>query len=489
MGDWLIRMDGSSFVARNDLWNVAQAAAAVQILERIKADGIETIRISFCDQHGVLRGKAVTAHAFTQVLYEGCGITTTLLLKDVSHHTAFPVWQSGGGFGHAAFTGAADFLMVPDPNTFRVLPWVERTGWVLCDCYFSDGSSVPFSTRAVYHSALKKLSDMGHEFISGMELEFSLYRVENPRLTHADCGQPSSPPAVGPLAHGFQYLTESRLDELEPMLEHFRRSLLALGLPLRSLEAEFGPSQVELTFEPVPGLPGADNAVLARSAIKQIARRHNCIATFMCRPALANAFSSGWHLHQTLVNLQTGENAFASRNEGELLTPLGEHYLAGLLAHAREACILATPTINGYKRYRPFALAPVHIVWGRDNRGAMLRVVGRPGSSSTHLENRIGEPAANPYLYFSSQIFCGLDGIAQRLVLPEEVDTPYSERWERLPRNLSEAIQHFRSSQLLQEALGATFLDYYAALKEFELNRFLSEEVTDWEHSEYFENL
>jgi glutamine synthetase len=238
----------------------------------------------------------------------------------------------------------------------------------------------------------------------------------------------------------------------------------------------------------VSGCEGADNAVLARSAIRQVCRRYGYHASFMCRPALPNAFSSGWHLHQSLLENETGRNAFVPET-GELLSAMGQQYLAGLLAHAREACAFSTPTINGYKRYRPFTLAPNHIVWGMDNRGTMLRLVGTTADGTLHLENRVGEPAANPYLYFASQIICGLDGINNELIPPEPVDTPYAENWEKLPRNLYEAITHLKSSKLFRDRFGDIFVDYFVVLKEFELNRFLSEEVTDWEQREYFANL
>ena len=463
--------------------------SAAAVLRRLRDDNIHTVRVSFADQHGVLRGKTITMEAFAHILYNGCGITTTLLLKDVSHHTAFPVWQSGGGFNRPELTGASDFLLIPDPLTFRVLPWVENAGWILCDCYFAGGEAVPFSTRRLMQDCLADLSRAGYRFLSGMELEFSLYKVDDPKLRHEDCGQPATPPAVSPLAHGFQYLTETRYDEMEPILKELRGTLMALGLPLRTLEVEFGPSQVELTFDTVAGCEGADNAVLARSAIRQVCRRHGYHASFMCRPALPNAFSSGWHLHQSLLDKESGRNAFVPEQGEALLSAAGQQYLAGLLTHAREACAFSTPTINGYKRYRPFTLAPNHIVWGRDNRGAMLRVVGTAVDGSLHLENRIGEPAANPYLYFASQIICGLDGINKGLAPPEAVDTPYADNWERLPRNLYEAITHLKNSKLFRDALGDVFIDYFVTLKEFELNRFLSEEVTDWEQREYFENL
>jgi glutamine synthetase len=479
----------ATFVERHGLWSDAQRAAAEEIRRSIESRGIETVRVSFPDQHGILRGKTFVRDAFLEVLDNGCGLVTTLLLKDIAHKTAFPVWQTGGGLDIAELTCASDFIVVPDPVTFRTLPWVERGAWVMGDSYFRTGRPVPFATRRILQGQVAQLAAQGYAYRCGIELEFSVYRIADANLTHADCGQPATPPSVTPLAHGFQYLTETRYDELSPVLELLREALQGLGLPLRSMESEFGPSQVELTFNPLEGSETADAVVLARSAIKQVCRRHGYHATFMCRPALANAFSNGWHLHQSLVEHKGGANAFLSARGDAQLSPLGANFMAGLLAHAKEACIFAAPTVNGYKRYRPFTLAPNRIVWGTDNRGAMIRVIGSAGDASTHIENRIGEPGANPYLYLSSQLVCGMEGIRRGLAPPAAVDRPYDDNWERLPRNLAEAIAHLRASALFRRELGDQFIDYFIALKEFELHRFLSEEVTDWEQREYFEML
>jgi glutamine synthetase len=158
--------------------------------------------------------------------------------------------------------------------------------------------------------------------------------------------------------------------------------------------------------------------------------------------------------------------------------------VAGLLAHAGAACALTTPTINGYKRYRPFTLAPDRLVWGRDNKGAMLRVVGGPGDEATRVENRVGEPGANPYLYLAAQIVSGLAGIAAGLEPSAPADAPYDTDAPALPRSLIDALAAFRGSEAFRAALGPTFHDYYCRLKEAEIARFLSE-VTDWEQREY----
>jgi glutamine synthetase len=386
-------------------------------------------------------------------------------------------------------SGAGNVLMIPDPRTFKVLPWAPHTGWMLCDLRFTTGAAAPFSTRDLYRSALGRLEQRGLEFVAGAELEFHLFRLADPRLRAEDATQPGAPPDVELTTQGYQYLGESAYDALDPIYEELRIGLQGLGLPLCSLEVEYGPSQCEITFNPGVGLEAADIVVLARSAIKQIARRHGHHATFMCRPRIANVVSSGWHLHQSLRGI-SGDNAFAAEASGEagspeILSPLGLSYLAGLLAHAGAAAAFSTPTINGYKRYRAYSNAPDRAIWGRDNRGAMLRVVGDPGSAATRIENRVGEPAANPYLYMASQIVTGLDGVDRALAPPPSADTPYETDAPLLPRSLDEALAALDADACLRAGFGDAFVDYWLHLKRAELARF-NAEVTEWEQREYF---
>jgi len=448
----------------------------MNVLKEIEAHGLQAVRFSFADQHGVLRGKTLAAAEVKGALERGVTVTSTLLLKDTAHRTVYAAFTPGGGVGIPEMQGAADVLMIPDPSTFRVLPWAPETGWMLCDLQFQDGRPVPFDTRALLKQALAKLGATGHEFMAGLEVEFHVFRITDPHLKPSDAGQPGEPPEVELLTTGYQYLTENRYDQIDPVVEFLRKDLAALGLPLRSFEVEFGPSQFEFTLGVLPGLAAADAMVLMRSAIKQSARRRGYHATFMCRPKLPNVMSSGWHLHQSLA--KGGRNAFAS-DKGDL-SETGMQWLAGLLEHARGAAALSTPTLNGYKRFRPYSLAPDRVVWGRENRGALLRVIqGR-------IENRAGEPAANPYLYFASQIYSGLDGMARKLAPPPAADTPYEAKATLLPRTLGEALDCLKKDAVLAEGLGAAFVEYFCRLKEAEIARF-NLEVSDWEQREYFD--
>jgi len=485
----------TNFVDTFGLWTDAQRSAAVEVKKLVQQNGLGVVRLAAADQHGILRGKTVTTPELDGVFRNGCTLVSSLLAKDTSGRSVFAVFTSGGGLNLRGMEGAADLVMVPDPTTFKVLPWAPHSGWMLCDLYFGSGEAVPFSTRQLYRTALRRAHDMGFDYVAGLEVEFHVFRVVDPKLAPADSGQPGAPPEVSFLNHGYQLLAEERYDVFDPLFEILRRDLQALGMPLRSLEVEIGPSQAEFTFAATANMEPADTMVLLRSAVKQICRRHGYHATFMCRPKLPNICSSGWHLHQSLRDRKTGVNTFIPA-AGSPLSALAAHYVGGLLAHAPASAAFATPTLNGYRRYRPFALAPDRITWGEDNRGAMVRVLGRPDDPISRVENRIGEPAANPYLYLGSQLAAGLDGIARRLDAGSPSDTPYEANVAMLPRSLSEALRALKGDRGFRAAFGDRFVDYFVHIKEAEIARFQREvadwkdrdplEVTEWEHREYF---
>ena len=472
--------------ARAGLDSADRRAACTQVLEQIEAHGLETVRLAFADQHGVLRGKTLMAAQARSFLMNGCAMTSTLLAKDTSHRTVFPVWQSGAGLGLPQMEGAGDFVMLPDPATFRVLPWVEACGWMLCDIFFADGSPVPFSVRGKLQEAEAGLAQRGWTAKFGIEAEFHILKVESWNKRAEDATWPGAVPDVSLMTHGFQYLTESRADEMEPVTETLRRACVALGLPVRSVECEFGPSQVEFTFAPMGPVEAADALTLFRSMVKQVCRRQGLHATFMCRPQVANLFASGLHIHQSLVDTVSGENLFTPDGEGALLSDLGLHYAAGLLAHAVEASVFASPTLNGYKRYKAYQLAPDRANWGRDNKGAMVRAVGGPGDPATRVENRAAEGAANPYLHLAAQLWAGLDGIDSKRDPGSPAGTPYGTDAPMLPTNLMDAVSALDGSKLFRSRFGDRFVDWLVHIKRAEIARFLSE-VTDWEQREYFD--
>jgi glutamine synthetase len=272
---------------------------------------------------------------------------------------------------------------------------------------------------------------------------------------------------------------------MQPLVDELYRGLTLLDLPLRSIELEFGPSQFELTMEAGDAAEVADAVVLCRAAVRRISAGLGYHATFMSRPQGADSASTGWHLHQSLRCLATGAGVFVPDGPGATVSLVGSAYLAGLLDHAFAAAAFTTPTVNGYKRYQPYSLAPDRIAWGIDNKGAMIRAVGGLGDPATRLENRSGEPAANPYLYIASQLVSGMDGVDRGLVPPAPTAQPYASDAERLPSNLGAAVDALRDDAAFRAAFGDTVVEWYTTIKRAEFDRYLRH-VSDWEQREYF---
>lgn len=485
----MLAKDRGGFVDRHDLWTEEQYAAAAQMRRVVDELGLEMIRFAFVDQHGVLRGKTLTRTSVAAAMRNGVTAPSSLLLKDTSGMSAFAVFSEETGVGVPGFSGAGDVVLVPDPQTFRVLPWAARTGWVLCDLRFPSGDPVPFCTRSLLRQQVARLGDRGYAMTVGAELEFHVFRSVGGDLAPERVGRPGAPgaaPSGAPTSPGAQLLHEEGLDAYDDLVQALHAGLVALDLPLRSLELEFGPSQLELTMEAADAMTTADAVALCRSAVRQIAQRHGYHATFMSRPQGAETAATGWHLHQSLTDLRHGTGQFVPGSEADApLSGLGRSYLEGLLVHAAAAAALTTPTVNGYKRYQPFSLAPDRIAWGVDNKGAMVRAVGGVGDPATRLENRSGEPAANPYLYIASQLVSGLDGIDRGLELRPPTTAPYESEGAPLPATLGEAVDALEGDATFRAALGDVVVDWYVHLKRTEFSRYLRH-VSDWEQREYF---
>jgi glutamine synthetase len=300
---------------------------------------------------------------------------------------------------------------------------------------------------------------------------------------------------------GYQLLGEDHADQADAVLRLVQSTVQGLGLPLRSLEIELGPSQFEAVFGVMDALAAADAMVLFRHAVKQALRRAGYHATFICRPPFANVMASGWHLHHSLVDAE-GSNAFTRAAAAPVAGPLdarqvlsdtGAHWLAGLLAHAPAMAALVAPTVNAYGRFKPNALAPLAARWGRDNRGAMLRVIGQAGDPATRIENRLGEPAANPYLTMAAHAIAGNAGLRGALPAPQATEAPYAPvdaANERLPTTLAEALDALQADAAFREGLGDDVLEWYTHLKRFEISRHdAAEDRAEWERRVYFARL
>ena len=481
--------DRGGFVDRHDLWTEAMYASAGQMRRVMDEVGIEMVQFVFADQHGILRGKTLARSAVPEAMRSGIRVPSSLLLKDTSGRSVFAVFDPAGLGELGRFAGAGDVVLVPDPTTFRILPWTERTGLVLCSLYFPDGAPVPFCTRGILRDRLAALAERDLGLTVGAELEFHVFRSDPAGFSPERVGRPGAPgaaPVAAPTTPGAQLLHAEALGDLDDLVQALYSGLTRMDLPLRTLELEFGPSQLELTMDAGDAARVADDVVLVRTAVRQIARKLGYHATFMSRPVGAETASTGWHLHQSLRNLLTGANVFAAEpGTGEVLSDTGRFYLGGLLEHATAAAAFSTPTVNGYKRYQPYSLAPDRVLWGVDNKGAMVRAVGTPGDPSSRLENRSGEPAANPYLYIVAQLVSGMDGVDRTIDPGPPAENPYENDAKRLPSNLGEAVDALEADPVFRAAFGDEVIAWYARIKRTEFHRYLAH-VSDWEQREYF---
>jgi glutamine synthetase len=485
-------------------------------LKRMAASDIKQVRLAWCDLHGELRSKTLMPLAVEDALHNGIGMVGTLALKDTSDRTAFKVFE-GDDTDHPALANAANLVLRPALSSYQELPWAPGTAWLQGQLHYANGLPLEIDTRHLLHTALEALETQGYGLRCGLEVEFHIYKIESTRpQTDPDLAAwPGLPPAVSMLHPGYQLLSEQYIDRCDEPLRIVRETAKALGMPLTSLEIEFGPSQFEAVFAVMDAMDAADAMVLFKSAVRQALRRAGYHASFMCRPPFAHIMSSGWHLHQSLVQLGDGVNAFAlpastEHNEDwykramapvEALLPVakpleaasylsatGCHYLAGLLAHAKASCALTNPSINAYARFAPNALAPQRIVWGADNRGAMLRVIApRQATHTTRIENRVGEPMANPYLYMASQIYAGLDGLARKQQPPAASASPYQTSAAQLPATLGDALQALQSDKVLCDGLGQSLVNTLCQIKQQELARCsAATDAVDWQRREIF---
>jgi glutamine synthetase len=488
-----------AFASACGVHDAAREAACAHLLQRLHEAGVEQVRVGWCDLHGMLRGKTLMPSALPSALHDGIGMVGTLLLKDTSDRTVFKVFEremQREAAGLARLAGAGNLLLLPDPASLVQLPWAPGTAWLRGEPWFPDATPVAVDPRRVLQQALARLAAAGYGLRCGLEVEFHIYRIRDQRLDPAAAAWPGEPPAVDLLHPGYNLLAEAWADRAHEALAIVRRTAQGLGLPLRSLEIELGPSQFEAVFDATDALAAADHMVLFRNGVRQALHRAGYHATFMCRPPFESIMSSGWHLHQSLFDLKSGEPAFvrgepaagvATDDARAWLSDPGAHWLAGLLSHAAPAAVFGSSTVNAYGRFRPNALAPMAALWGRDNRGAMLRVLGGPGDAATRIENRIGEPMANPYLYIASQVHAGLDGVRRSLQPPSATDAPYADGGTPLPLQLDAALDALEGSAVMADGFGADLLRLYTRIKRSEaLRHAQAEDSLDWQRREYF---
>jgi glutamine synthetase len=437
-------------------------------LKKLVAAGeIDTVLLAITDMQGRLMGKRLTARNFVEEVAahgaEGCNY---LLAVDVE---MTPV----SGYDMASWErGYGDFLLVPDLETLRAVPWQAGTALCIADIAWLDGSDVVASPRQILRRQLARLHERGWTAFAGTELEFIVFRdtyEEAWRKGYRDL-EPANLYNID-----YSLLGTARI---EPLIRRIRNSMAGAGMVVEDSKGECNLGQHEINFRYSDALRTADQHVIYKNGAKEIAAEEGVAITFMAK--FNEREGSSCHIH---FSLGDAEGPLFARDRATF-----DAFLAGQLAGLRELSLMFAPNINSYKRYAPGTFAPTAVAWGRDNRTCSLRVVGE--GPSLRFENRVGGADLNPYLALAAIIAAGLHGVDAALELEPmfEGDAYSDPKLPHVPSSLRDARELFAGSQIAREAFGEGVVKHYGHGADVELAAF-GAAVTDWERYRGFERL
>jgi len=415
---------------------MAEKLTKEDVLRIVEDRQIKFVRFWFTDVLGSLKSFAVTPAELEGAFDEGMGF-------------------DGSSIEGYTRIEESDMVAYPDPSTFALLPWRAGAGGtarMFCKVCRPDGTPFDGDPRNVLKKVVDKAADMGYTMNIGPELEYFYFRNSCDTEVLDQGG----------------YFDLTTLDAASDLRRDTITALQALGIQVEYSHHEVAPSQHEIDLRYTDVTTMADQVMTYRLTVKEIAQAHGVYATFMPKP-IHGVNGSGMHVHQSLF--EGAKNAFFDESDEYNLSPVGKSYIAGLLKHVREICLVTNQWVNSYKRLVPGYEAPVYICWSRRNRSAMVRVpLYKPGKeAATRVELRNPDPSCNPYLAFAAMLAAGLEGIENGYELPPEATDNIFEMTEEqrlsagidsLPEDLYGAIKAFEESDFVREALGDHVCDY-----------------------------
>jgi len=435
--------------------------------EQVKSGAIDTVLLAITDMQGRLMGKRLVAQRFVdEIAHHGAEGCNYLLAVDVD---MTPV----AGFAMASWErGYGDFVMKPDLDTIRLVPWQESTAVCIADLTWLDGSEVRPSPRQILRAQLARLAERGWTAFAGTELEFIVFRDSYEDAWHK--GYRDLDPA-NLYNVDYSLLGTARV---EPLIRRIRNSMTAAEMVVEDSKGECNLGQHEINFLYADALRTADQHTIYKNGAKEIAADEGMSITFMAK--FNEREGSSCHIHFSLADK---EGPLFARDQ-----PVFDSFLAGQLAALRELSLLYAPNINSYKRYAAASFAPTAVAWGRDNRTCSLRVVG--SGNALRFENRVGGADLNPYLALAGIIAAGLHGVDQKLELGPvfEGDAYSSPDLQRVPSSLRDARELFAGSTIARDAFGEDVVAHYVNAADVELETF-GRAITDWERFRGFERL
>ena len=419
----------------------------------------EFVLLGFPDVNGSLRGKALRPTAFETAVREGTVMTDLLLGLDPVDSPITDYERFG------IRTGAADLTVRPEPDTLHALRW--RPGWSVCLATPSwpNGNPCEFASREVLRGVLDAVGSLGYDVMAAFEYEIRLRDVDGQFLSS-----------------GISYsLTE--IGRYEDFVGSLVPALDDLGVELSAVHTEAGPGLLELNLAARRGLRAADDAALVKFAVKGVASSMGLRASFLAKTEPGEEGSSG-HLHVSCWDGET--NAFAGSNANDELPAAFSAGIAGVVDHLPGASLLLNPTVNSYKRLVPGWFAPVNATWGYENRSCAVRAIRSARPDLWRFECRRPGADANPYLALAAVVASAADGIRRSLKPPPPVagDAYARPDLPELPGSLESALRAFEDDEVLGEALGKAFSEYYATSRAWELKAW-RDTVTDWERDRY----
>ena len=447
-------------------WPPADAAELrARVVGRAESVGLRLVRFLYCDNDGIVRGKASGISRLGERIETGIGLTVAMQAFSLLDRLA-PVEGMGP---------VGEIRLVPDPETFVLAPYAPRTGVVLVDMLTQDRRPYEADGRHFLKRMIARAAKADLEVVAAFEPEWTLARPGD--------GDDGWAPLDDSLCFASQGMTATAvvIDELVAALE-------AQGLHVEQYYPELGWGQQELSISHAPALRAADAHLLYRETVRAVARRHGLAASFAPKP-WPDQPGNGCHLHFSGWDRQ-GRNRFADPAAPEGLSRLGRQFMAGVLDHLPALLALTCASVNSYRRLQPQTWASAYRAWGVDNREAALRVAstfwGRE-AESTNVELKACDASSNPYLALGGVIAAGLDGVERELQLPPPLTVdPHllddaaraAAGATRHPQSLGEAIANLEGDRVLMEALGERLSSSYIAVKQSDVEGFATEDET-----------
>ncbi len=444
-----------------------------QVLEQLEIHKITRVKLGVFDADGVMRGKYISMEKFRSAAEGGLGFCDVIFGWDSSDALYENVNVSATGW----HTGYPDTQARIDLSTFRLIPWEPGTALFLLDLYERNGEPLAIAPRQVLQRIVQYAESKAIRTFFAAEFEFWMFQESAASMREKGFRNLKT---LSPGMFGYSVL---RASQNAPLVLDLIDLLGAFNVGLEGFHTETGPGVYEAAIFVDSAVAAADKAALFKTAVKEIAARHNVVPTFMAKWN-SDLPGSGGHLHQSLWRHWPAENLFHDEKAG--MSVIMKQYMAGLLHNMPELQVMYCPTVNSYKRTVVGTWAPVNATWGVDSRTCAVRAI--PGSAeSTRVEMRLTGADINPYLAMAASLAAGLDGIERQLELPEPATNAYAAKdAPALARNLREATDRFRASDMARRWFGDAFVDHFAATREWEMRQ-AEKAVTDWELARYLE--